>query len=42
LWTSQRRQRGPGLAWKMPLLPADGQPPASKYLDWHRQKIFVA
>jgi putative restriction endonuclease len=24
------------------LLPADAQPPARKYLDWHRQKIFVA
>jgi putative restriction endonuclease len=24
------------------LLPADAQPPAPKYLDWHRQKIFVA
>jgi putative restriction endonuclease len=24
------------------LLPADAEPPARKYLDWHRQKIFVA
>jgi putative restriction endonuclease len=24
------------------LLPADAQQPARKYLDWHRQKIFVA
>lgn len=24
------------------LLPADAQRPARKYLDWHRQKIFVA
>jgi putative restriction endonuclease len=24
------------------LLPADAQPPARKYLDWHRQKIFVS
>jgi putative restriction endonuclease len=24
------------------LLPVGAQPPARKYLDWHRQKIFVA
>ena len=24
------------------LLPAEAQPPAAKYLDWHRQNIFVA
>jgi hypothetical protein len=24
------------------LLPAHAQPPAARYLDWHRQKIFVA
>jgi putative restriction endonuclease len=24
------------------LLPDDAQPPARKYLDWHREKIFVA
>ncbi|HUY51865.1 MAG TPA: HNH endonuclease [Streptosporangiaceae bacterium] len=24
------------------LLPSDAQAPAAKYLDWHRQKIFVA
>jgi putative restriction endonuclease len=24
------------------LLPADAQPPAGKYLDWHRQNIFAA
>lgn len=24
------------------LLPADAQAPGRKYLDWHRQKIFVA
>jgi hypothetical protein len=24
------------------LLPLGAQPPGRKYLDWHRQKIFVA
>lgn len=24
------------------LLPEGAQPPATKYLDWHRQKIFAA
>lgn len=24
------------------LLPDDAQPPARKYLDWHKTKVFVA
>ncbi len=24
------------------ILPPDAQAPARKYLDWHRQKVFVA